>query len=308
MRLISVLKSNNKRYIFMRGLARFLFIRRFVATIHKICNFSKIRNIEKAYELTKHASVFNDVEINSFVQRLKKDGVSFGLTLPGRVVISIMNFANITTCYADRSPKLGFDLHNHENASKTLDKKILLAQYFNTLSECDEIKELSRDPVLYTIASRYLGSSPKMVGVNLWWTFPVDASDEDKFKHAHMFHRDVDDYKFVKFFFYITDVAVNDGAHIFVKGSKINVPKNNFLDGLHIRRYCDDEVNKFYGKDNVLEIAGKAGVGFAEDTFCIHKGQTPNNKPRLLLQIQFALFDYDVMSDTRENSQFRKIV
>ena len=67
-----------------------------------------------------------------------------------------------------------------------------------------------------------------------------------------------------------------------------------------IRRYSDSEIARKYSASKILEICGPAGTGFAENTLCIHKGRTPTCENRLLLQLQFSLFDYGVMHDQRD--------
>jgi len=251
---------------------------------------------------------FPDIDADEVVADLKKDGVAFGLKLPEDLVHSLKVFADKGICYADRDPEAGFSPSNREKAEEVMGKRILVAQYFNTMSECSQIVRLAHDPVLNQIASRYLGSPPKFVGANLWWTFPVNASNEDRYRHAHLFHRDVDDFKFFKFFFYITDVDAGDGAHICVMGSQGEPPTKHVLDRWNIRRYTDEEIEQKYANDQIREICGKAGDGFAENTWCIHKGQTPVRAPRLLLQLQFALFDYGAMHDRRDDRLLQKLV
>jgi hypothetical protein len=58
---------------------------------------------------------------------------------------------------------------------------------------------------------------------------------------------------------------------------------------------------------SILEICGAAGTGFAENTLCVHKGRTPSREPRLLLQLQYALFDYGVMHDRRAPAALKMI-
>jgi hypothetical protein len=253
-------------------------------------------------------TMFPDTNIDEMVESLKKDGVAFGLKLPENVVSALKAHADKSICYADRNVAAGFNVSNREQAEEALGKKILVAQYFNTVSECNEIVQLARDPVLNRIAHSYLRSAPTFVGANLWWTFPVDALKEDRDRHAHLFHRDVDDFKFFKFFFYLTDVDAGDGTHICVMGSQGRPPTKHFLDRWNIRRYSDEEIEQEYAPNQIREICGQAGDGFAEDTWCIHKGRTPERMPRLLLQFQFALFDYGAMHDRREERLLHNLV
>ncbi|WP_309045382.1 hypothetical protein [Marinobacter sediminicola] len=300
--------SSKPSYTLMRFFARFTLLRYLVP---KVRNFvlrygvgSKV-NIEGAdYEPT----LFPDIDAASMVADLKQHGVAFGLKLPNEIVASLRSFADNNMCFADRDPASGFSLNDRERAEKLLGKKILVAQYFNTVSECSEVVRLIRDPVLNQVARGYLGSTPKFVGANLWWTFPVDATQEDRNRHAHLFHRDVDDFRFFKFFFYLTDVEAGDGAHVCVLGSQGKPPTKHLLDRWNIRRYSDDEVNQQYDSGKVTDICGKAGDGFAEDTWCIHKGKTPVNRPRLLLQLQFALFDYGAMHDQRDEKSLKELM
>jgi hypothetical protein len=161
--------------------------------------------------------------------------------------------------------------------------------------------------MLCWIAGAYLDSVRTFVGANLWWTFPVQASDEDRDRHAHRFHRDVDDFRFFKFFFYLTGVEEGDGGHVCVVLSHRHPPAFPRGDQWNIRRYSDAEVSSFYPADRIVEICGPAGTGFAENTLCVHKGRTSQREPRLLLQLQYALFDYGVMHDQRDPAVLRRI-
>jgi len=253
-------------------------------------------------------SSFFELDRLSFVRQLRDDGLAFGLRLPESTVIEIRRFADNAQCYADRVPAHGFHLPRREAAEAVLGKPILLAQYFNVAEQCPAIASLLQDPVLQWIACQYLESVPTFVGANLWWTFPVKATEEDRNRHAHLFHRDVDDFRFFKFFFYLTDVAASEGAHVCVVASHRQPPQVRPWDRWNIRRYSDEEIEKNFPSADILEICGPAGTGFAENTLCVHKGRTPSTNARLLLQFQYALFDHGVMHDKRESSELESIV
>ena len=290
-------------YTLMRGAARFQTARATVTAGRHMLHAARLRRMLHVCEAEIEQTVFSDVARDAFVKNLNDDGAAFGLCLPPDMVAAIVRYANQAPCHADRDEKKGFPLAERDRAEQNLGKSILVAQYFNTAQDCPAIAQLTRDPLLHWIAGRYLGSVPTLVGVNLWWTFPVDASDEDRDRHAHLFHRDVDDFRFFKFFFYLTDVEPGDGAHVCVLGSHQQPPARSFADRWVIRRYSDTEVQAAYPAEAIREICGPAGIGFAENTFCIHKGRTPVRAPRLLLQIQFALFDYGTMHDRRDADQ-----
>jgi len=296
------------RFTLMRGVARFDVARRVLATTLGLPGRLRLASWENA---TRHrggeALLMPNVDVERTVAELDADGIALGFMLAPTVVSEIVHFASTHPCFADRQADRGFMVSDHEAAQQAICKSILLAQYFNTEAACAAVGRLARDPTLNLLAARFLRSVPHFVGANLWWTFPVDASEEDRHRHAHLFHRDVDDFRFLKFFFYLTDVEPGEGAHVCVRGSHRAAPRLRRFDRWKLRRYSDDEIAGAYAPGEILEITGKAGTGFAENTLCVHKGMTPRSAPRLLLQMQFALFDYGVMHDRRDPGSLRMI-
>jgi hypothetical protein len=284
----------------MRGAARFASLRNGVTAARRLIQARRLDRYITDCEVRMSTSVFGNVNRVGVVDELNKNGVALGLRIEESLVHAIRSYALRQPCYADRSPSLGFELDRRVDAESQLGKPILVAQYFNTEVDCPAVASLKRDPLLLAIAAEYLQSIPTFVGANLWWTFAVDALAEDRDRHAHLYHRDVDDFRFLKFFFYLTDVDQGEGAHICVASSHRRVPRIRFWDRWNIRRYSDFEIECTYPKDKILEICGPAGTGFAENTLCIHKGRTPISENRLILQLQYALFDYGVMHDRRD--------
>ncbi|HLJ71597.1 MAG TPA: hypothetical protein VKU03_09785 [Roseiarcus sp.] len=297
----------NPNYAMMRGAARFRSINGVVKGAKGLIEGRAYRALLDDVKARLGQSRFSAVDPDAFVADLRRDGCAFGLTLPAADVEAIRAYAARETVYADRNSSLGFPLARRLEAEKALGKPILVAQYFNTEAQCPTIAKLRADPFLHYAAARYFGSAPFSHDPNLWWTFATNASEEDKIKHAHRFHSDVDDFAILKFFFYITDVAVGDGSHVLVRGSNRERPYRKFSDRLVLRRYMDDEITSFYPADRIVDIGGPAGTGFAEDTFCIHKGNSPFDKPRLLLQFQFTLFDYDAQRDRIPAEQLKRL-
>jgi hypothetical protein len=281
----------------MRSVARFAAVRRGVVGARRVAQVKKLRDYLENCESRMSTSMFRGLDLGKFVADLEVNGVALGLQLPSSILDAILDFSSRNPCYADREASGGFMLDQRVEAERNLGKPILLAQYFNTEKQCPAIAQLMGDPILRAIAGRYLRSVPTLVGANLWWTFAVDASPEDRDRHAHLFHRDVDDFRFFKFFFYLTDVPPGEGAHVCVESSHRNPPLFRASDRWLLRRYSDLEIERKYSADRIHEICGPAGTGFAENTLCIHKGRTPTSMNRLTLHLQFALFDYDIAHD-----------
>lgn len=291
------------RYTLMRLLARFGAARGAVVAGRAILHGARAERFMRKCEARMDESVFAGLDRRALVRDLRDNGVAFGLRLPPAMVDEIRTWAERNPSFADRIEQRGVRPGALTMAERQLGKPILLTQYFNARTQCPAVAKLANDPALQWIAAAYLKSLPTFVGANLWWTYPVDATAEDRDLHAHRFHRDVDDFSFFKFFFYLTDVPPGEGAHVLVRGSHRRPPARNFADRWILRRYSDDEVRATYDPHDVLEITGAAGTGFAENTLCIHKGRTPATSARLLLQLQYALFDYGNMHDERDPAQ-----
>ena len=291
----------------MKTFARFRLCRFAFSCCRQVIYLSMTRKKLRELRELRNISIFPNVNVEKIVEDLEQDGVVFGLNLPTAQVEEIMNYAKSGTLYASRERDKGFELNKYKEACDFLEKDILIAQYFNTLDECPSILRLKNDPVLNEIALRYLKSKPTFLGTSLWWTFPAKASEEERMKHAHFFHRDVDDFKFLKFFFYLTDVQ-GDGEHVVVKKSHEKSIVSGVSDFIKIKRWTDAEVQKAFLGNDIVEIQGEAGTGFAENTLCVHKGKTPLNSARLLLQFEFGYHDYGVQSDQAEQSELKRIV
>lgn len=306
MALLSILKDNPK-YALMRGVARFASVRNSVAAVKSTITRAQRRRRERELDSRMSSTLFPNIRRDAFLAEMKQQGCAFGLQLPAPIVEIVSRYAQSHPVYAFRNEHQGFLSRDRQVAEAALGKEILLAQYYNTERDCAAIREVAQDPLLNWLALRYLGSQPHFLGCNLWWTYPIRPSREDQIKHAHFFHRDVDDFRFVKYFFYITPVAAGDGGHWLVRGSHRRAPNIRFKDRFRLRRYEDSEIAGFYPADDILEVVGPAGTGFAEDTLCVHKAASPSIAPRLILQLQYGLFDLGVGNDTRPPSELRMI-
>jgi len=137
-----------------------------------------------------------------------------------------------------------------------------------------------------------LGTDPVHIGSELLWSFPLSATPLQRLEAAQVFHYDLDDYRFIKFFFYLTDVDLSSGPHVCIRGSHKNKKFSHQLLGVRSAGKEDKEIVDYYGAENVLTVCGQAGFGFVEDASCFHKATPPDGKDRLLLQIEYAINDY----------------
>lgn len=245
-------------------------------------------------------SSFKNLSSKHVAEALKRDGFYPGICLPNILVKEILDFAHSTPCYGNLDPQLGFLYPDKEKYDKEFGP-FFTAQYFNIKQLCPAVQALATDSRLLEIAAHYFGAEPIYTGSRLWWNFVVsDEVPYDSNKTISFFHYDLDDYASLRFFFYLTDVGEEGGAHVVVRGSHRNKSLSHIMSP--VKRRSDEQVLAYYGADNVILLSGAAGFGFAEDTFCYHKATRPLSKDRLMLQIQFAVYDYGLHNDVKDPS------
>lgn len=138
---------------------------------------------------------------------------------------------------------------------------------------------LANDPRILAIVSSFIGCKPTIAYLAAWWSYHTAKGAQQ----AEFFHRDVDDWKLVKLFVYLTDVGPDSGPPVYVQHSSTSTKLTE------IRRFADEEVIRAFGADNVLTMSAAAGQGFLEDTFGIHKGQPVARGTRLIFQAVYGL-------------------
>ena len=154
------LKRANKSpsWLLMYLLGRFLIFRSLVKLLFK-------KPYNKKTDLS--SSVFQPVDTEAIAQKIKNDGSWGGLKLPLNIQKQLLKFAISTECYGDSNPDLGFKIFQKNQAEEKCQFPFNQAQYFNIARACPTIKELSNDPILLEIASKYLGTQPIFTGGGL---------------------------------------------------------------------------------------------------------------------------------------------
>ncbi|MFT6632378.1 MAG: hypothetical protein ACJAS4_002341 [Bacteriovoracaceae bacterium] len=146
-----------------------------------------------------------------------------------------------------------------------------------------QLSDLVFDKSILNIAQEYLGSRPIFDLTAFWWSRKCNNVELEDFA-AQKYHFDMDRIKFLKFFFYITDVTQDNGPHCFVEGSHKSLKPSFRGRG----RFNDETVNSEYGIDKVKLFTGKSGSVLIVDTRGLHKGAPLVRGERLLFQIQFS--------------------
>ncbi|SDH65196.1 MULTISPECIES: phytanoyl-CoA dioxygenase family protein [unclassified Duganella] len=167
----------------------------------------------------------------------------------------------------------GFTLAQRTEAVRVADYQL------RDVIACPHILALANSPPLLGLAARYMACKPTISALGLRWSFPVPGSDSA----LQAFHRDSEDWRYLKVLVYLTDVDDGAGPHVYLHGSHLTQAP------VRLRFYSDSEISRAHSADMLLTAIGTRGFCFAVDTAGIHKGTAPALQPRLMLQIQYSL-------------------
>ena len=217
------------------------------------------------------------------ISQFRKDGILiFEQLVPQETVAKIREYLKEKSVYnwvdADFGGKEKTPL-KLEDVQITKQTKL---KYFDAdIANCKEIVEIANSEKILALVSAYFGCKPTIATMSSWWT--KAGSDASEKFYDDMFHRDVDDYKFVKLFVYLNDVGAESGAHCFVKGSHISKK-------LTERRILTDaDIAQNFDAKDCLPLPAKAGTGILEDTWGIHRALPCVKGERLLLHILYSI-------------------
>ena len=297
LKLVTIIILNNKfkSYLFRnyQCLSRYprLFLMRKLARFNLVRQISRYfpSNISQQSQITLDSpSLFKELDITKIVTCLKTEGCFLGLQLPEDILQGLLHFAARNYCYGNRNLNQPLLIDPNCQLERTFPEKCSRASYLDTHYNYDAFQRLKNDPILLEIARQYFHKPAVYLTSELCWSFPNQSSYSQMVQDAQVFHYDIDDYQSLKFFFYLTDVELSSGAHVCILKSHKNKRLWHQLIGQHSASILDSDLIKAYGAENVVEICGKKGFGFVEDTFCFHKATTPTQKSRLLLQLEFT--------------------
>ncbi|HET6325080.1 MAG TPA: hypothetical protein VFG04_10295 [Planctomycetaceae bacterium] len=157
-----------------------------------------------------------------------------------------------------------------------------------TVVEQPDIQALMADPSLLAVAQAYLGCLPVLSSVVMLWSTPARLAENAREELAQMYHFDMDRLKWLKFFFYLTEVTSERGPHCFIAKSHRTGRQLPALLARGYVRYPDQELEPYFPAADRIELTGPAGTLFAVDTRGYHKGITPRTGDRLMLQLEFC--------------------
>ncbi len=212
----------------------------------------------------------------SDVQRLSNDGY---VDLPG--LITEEQIGDIKKYLTD---KLCYNRNQPMQTERFLPQQAPAGTHIAAYSDpdtinCPHVLQLANNEHVLKIVGNYFKCRPTISNISIWWSLPSEEDPEE----AENFHRDIDDWKQLKLFIYLTDVTEGSGPHVFVRES------HRIRQALDTRRYTDKEIIDSFEEWRIVTFFGPKGTCFLENTFGLHKGTTARTGDRLLLQVLYSL-------------------
>ena len=223
--------------------------------------------------------VNSTASITSIVKEIESKGFSRSVYLEMETLKKIVEYCNQSYFLPNRNPKESKVKICYQDAEPPGNASIF--SIIDPHKDNDLISNIVSSPTLLGIAGNYLNAKPILLNSQIWYTFP--ARENFIRDHDYQFHYDIDDYRFLKFFFYLDEVGKDHGPHVIISGTHSEDTWFKIIN----RRISDSAAKKKYG-EKITVMEGGAGQGFAEDTFCYHKGTYPV-KRRLIFQVQFGI-------------------
>lgn len=253
-----------------------------------------------AREYHRAQTVYEDkfLEAEHHVSQLKEQGFSVLPTLEPDVVAAMRGYFEAQPIYASLNEP-SYTAIPFSEAQTSLN----LAHFKEAdILNCPHLMDIALDPLRLGVAQQFLGTVPMIITTAAWWSF----AQADQAKDAQLYHLDLDDYRFVKFFIYLTDVDHDAGPHAFVptthrcdtllKAREAASSPQEFDRWLGQLRKTDEEVDNAFGIEPAL-ITGNAGTTFMANTRGIHKGLLPKTKNRLICQIVYGVTPQRIRKD-----------
>lgn len=213
-------------------------------------------------------------------QKLKKNGFceinSLNVDLVDKLIKEFVDFC---------SKQYSLKFENLNDVIKFMEKEdIQQSKKLHLTNSSGLIKLLFGTTDLIKISEDYLNEKKEklrfMVRIFSLAKTQKDDTTRDSY-NALEFHRDFDHFKFIKFFYYLTDCFEGCGHHEYILNSHTGM--NFFL--APNKRFTMNQILQKLKNSELKKVVGKSGTGFAEDTFGFHRGTLVKNGFRLMILV-----------------------
>ena len=227
----------------------------------------------------------NAGRVGAWVDELQSRGFCIGPRLGAETVAAIRRYAEERPCSLSgtRDRFLISDVRDGRTPAGTA---VAVADVTAPL-DCPEIAWIAGHPLLVETTTRVLGYRPRRTQVRLFWS-PASRLPCGIRRAAGQtvdFHYDIDACNSLNVYFYVVGGGPGSGAHVVVGGSHGPKPMRMIAGSCF---QPEERVLARYGAENVIVVAGIAGLGFFEDPACFHKALIPTQADRLCLQVRYS--------------------
>lgn len=160
---------------------------------------------------------------------------------------------------------------------------IYTEQVGHPLLTCDGVFDIAFEDKIVEIAGEFFDCLPAINNVQLRKSKSTHLKETELPKNGQttLWHCDKDSPRFLKFFFYLTDVKEGNGPFTYVHQSH----KLKF-DGWRSKyRWSDKEIIEKFGQDRIVKMYGNVGDLIIANTNGFHKGTKIESGERILLTI-----------------------
>ena len=144
------------------------------------------------------------------------------------------------------------------------------------------VQKIAFDQRLIDIATLFFDCTPGIGTCNLRQSLESDLPAEG----THFWHRDFNSpVKFMKFFFYLSDVTEESGPFSYVEESNNKMPNGWWAK----HRWTDEDMKTIYGEDKIKHVTANVGDLLMATTNGFHKGHKIQKGTRYMLTVNFLI-------------------
>ena len=257
-----------------------------------------------------------DFPVSARAEKFGTDAAENGIALLGNL-LTASQCDELTDYFASRDC---FNAHIHSRSDKVprrfadIAADSPVATYrLADIVRAPHLLEIVNQPDLLGAAKRFLGCTPTIYSLNAWWSFP---GDEDRDVGTESFHRDVDDYRFLSLFIYLTDVDGGAGPHQYMRkthtvagleeclllsmgpldaAQRDEIKKSKAFEAVMAllvpgeSHLPEQKIRDLLGSD-IVTVEGAKGTAFLAAPAGFHRGLPPADKPRLMFWARYGMF------------------
>jgi hypothetical protein len=193
-------------HFLMYAFGRFGVVRSFMVWVYSLRNVTPLS--------AARPTLIQDVDVDEAAGAIYLNGFFPGLHLRKDVVEQLLTFSSMATCIGDGNSDLPFRYGEKEIVERQSGHTFKLGKFLHAFSASPVLQALASGPQLRAIARKYLRTEPVLVSARMWWSFSGPTDAKQQMRDGQGFHYDIDGYRALALFFYLTDVGPSDRTYM----------------------------------------------------------------------------------------------